>query len=257
LHSRSGHLDATPPFDFAKSLRFIEGFRALRGEQGTSEGMLTKAVMVDGQTTVFRVSAEREKGGVYYELLSDLPLNDRLTERVADQVSFFLSLKDDLAPFYEIASKDVRFYPTVKRLVGLHHVKFPSLFEVICWAILAQRSQMPVAKKAKDALTERFGGKLEVDGTTYRAFPDYETLKVTKVKDILEATRNRRTTERLSSLMSSFGDLDREFLLTAPYDKGDRRLVGAVRAVPGAGTGREASAQHGPGGQYDGGRLRS
>ena len=224
LYSRSGHLDATAPFDFQKSLRFIDGFRPLKGEQDTSDGMLTKAAMMDGQTLVFRVGAERGNGGVYYELLSGTPLNDGLVHRASEQVSFFLSLQDDLRQFYDIASKDAKFFPTVKRLVGLHHVKFPSLFEVLCWAILAQRSQMAVAKKAKDALTERFGGRIEVDGTTYRAFPDYETLRAAKVKDILDATRNRRTTERLSSLMSSFGDIDRDFLLNAPYDKADERL---------------------------------
>jgi DNA-3-methyladenine glycosylase II len=196
----------------------------MTGEQGVSERALTKALMVDGRTIVFRVSAERGGAGLYYELFSDTLLGDELADRVAKQISFFLSLDDDLAPFYSIAKEDQKFYPIVKKLVGLHHVKFPTLFETTCWAILAQRMQMPVAHRAKLALVEKFGGSLEVDGKTYRAFPDHGTLKTASVKDLLTATNNRRSTERLSSLLSSFGDLDDEFLMTAPYDKAEERL---------------------------------
>jgi DNA-3-methyladenine glycosylase II len=195
LHSRSGNLDAKPPFDFDKTLRFIEGFRPMSGEQDVSGGSLTKAIMVDGRTVVFRVSPERGgRSGLYYELFSDTLLGDALADRIAKEVSFFLSLDDDLSPFYSIAKGDPQFYPTVKKLVGLHHVKFPTLFEITCWAILAQRSQMPVAHRAKVSLIEKFGGTLEVDGNTYKAFPDYQTLKTASVKDILAATKNRRST---------------------------------------------------------------
>jgi len=224
LHSRSGSLDAKPPFDFEKSLRFIERFRPMSGEQDVSGGMLTKALMFDGRTVVFRVGAGKDGAGLYYELFSEREMSEDLAGRVATQVSFFLSLEDDLGPFYAIAKDDPKFYPTAKKLVGLHHVKFPTLFEISCWAIMAQRSQMPVAHKAKAALMEKFGESLEVDGKLYRAFPDYETLKTVSVKDILAATRNRRSTERLSSLVSSFDDLDEAFLRTAPYEKVVERL---------------------------------
>jgi DNA-3-methyladenine glycosylase II len=225
LHSRTGSLGAVPPFDFEKSLRYMEMFRPMTGEQGVSGDSLTKAVMVDGRTVVFRVSPERGgRPGLYYELFSDTLLGDEPADRIAKQISFFLRLDDDLAPFYSIAREDPKFYPIVKKLVGLHHVKFPSLFEISCWALLSQRSQMPVAHRAKLAIIERFGGSLEVDGKVYRAFPDHETLKTAAVKDILAATRNRRTTERLSSLVSSFGDLDEGYLRTAPYEKAEERL---------------------------------
>lgn len=224
MHSRTSTLPAKPPFDFEKSLRFIEEFRMMSGEQGVSERALTKAVMFDGRTVVFRVTAERGGAGLYYELFSDTLLSDELADRIANHISFFLSLEDDLAPFYSIAKEDKKFYPIAKKLVGLHHVKFPTLFETTCWAILAQRMQMPVAHRAKLALVEKFGGSLEVDGKIYRAFPDHETLKRATVKDLLAATGNRRSTERLSSLLSSFDELDEGFLRTAPYEKAEERL---------------------------------
>jgi DNA-3-methyladenine glycosylase II len=224
LHPRTGTLRAKPPFDFEKSLRFLQGFTPLNGEQEIIDGTLTKGLMVDGRMVVVRASANKDKDGVYYELFSEGDIGDALTDRVAAQVSFFLSLDDDLAQFYSIAQKDPTFYPIVKKMVGLHHVKFPSLFEVSCWALLSQRSRMSVAHKAKLALAKRFGGSMELDGRTYRAFPDYETLRIAKVKDLLDATKNSRSAERLSAFVSSFSDLDERFLKTAPYEKADERL---------------------------------
>ncbi len=225
LHTRSGSLSATVPFDLQKSLRFIDGVVQIAGEQDTSGGALTKAVMVNGQTVAFRVSPEKDgRAGVYYELFSETPLTDAMTERIAEQISFYLSLGDDLASFYAIAAKDPKFYPVAKSQVGLHHVKSWSVFEITCWALLSQRSQMSVAKRAKDAMTDKFGGSIELDGRTYRAFPDYQTLKVAKVSEILAATRNRRNSDRISALMSSIEDLDERFLRTALYEKAEERL---------------------------------
>lgn len=225
MHSRSGSLGAKPPFDLQKSLWFIDGNVLIAGEQDTSGGMLTKAAMVDGQTVVVRVGPERGgKAGVYYEIFSETPITESVSEKVTDRISFFLSLDDDLAPFYEIAARDPKFYPIAKEQVGLHHVKAWSLFEITCWALLSQRTQKPVAKKTKDAMTARFGGSIELESKTYRAFPDYQTLKTAKVADILAVTRNRRSAERISSLLSTFKDLDENFLRTAPYEKAEERL---------------------------------
>ena len=225
MHSRSGSLGAKPPFDLQKSLRFIDGIPQISGEQDTSRGMLTKAVMVDGQTVVFRVGPERDgKAGVYYEMFSKTLITEAVAEKVADRISFFLSLQDDLAPFYAIAARDPKFYPIAKKQVGLHHVKTWSLFEITCWALIAQRTQMPVAKKTRDTLIARFGGSIELEGRTYSAFPDYQTLRTVKVAEILAVTRNRRSAERISSLLSTFEDLGENFLLTAPYFKAEERL---------------------------------
>ena len=158
--------------------------------------------------------------------------------------------------------KDAKFQPIVKKLVGLHQVKFPTLFEITCWAILAQRSQMPVAKRAKTTLTEKFGGSLEVDERMYRAFPDYQTLKSGgSVKEILSATRNRRSAERLSSLLSSFDELDKvhatpEGRREAEEDKGNRGLVRPVHPLPRAGENtKKLESQDGTGHQDDGGGV--
>jgi DNA-3-methyladenine glycosylase II len=232
LHSVAGELDAiVEPFDFQQSLNFLQGFGPMSGEQQFERGAVTKAIMVDGQTVVFRMSGTSEEGAargkpkLRYELFSREPLPKSVEDSVKRRIAFFLSLDDDVKPFYAIAKRDdAKFYPLVERSWGLHQVKFLTLLEISCWAILSQRVQRPIALRMKRAITERFGGSLELDGRTYSAFPDYTTLKGARPKELLEVTRNQRAMQRMTSLLTTFDELDEDFLRTAPYDKATARL---------------------------------
>jgi DNA-3-methyladenine glycosylase II len=239
LHSSSGRLRVVPPFDWSQSLRFLRGFGPLSGEQEVTEGALTKALTLDGQTFVFRVAPDDGGGGgtgLRYELFSDEPISREREKVVAERVSFFLSLDDDLSQFYSIARKDRKFYPLVERSWGLHHVKFPTLLEICCWAIITQRVQRAIALRTKKSLVDRYGKSIELDGTKYRAFPDISALEGARPSELYAVTRNQRTAARLDALVRTFGDLDEHFLRTALYQKAEAKL----RTIPGIG---EWSAQ--------------
>jgi DNA-3-methyladenine glycosylase II len=233
LHSVAGELEdaIVEPFDFRQSLNFLQGFGPMSGEQDFERGAVTKAIMVEGQTVVFRVSeasrenAARGKSKLHYEMFSQEPVTSSVEDSVARRIAFFLSLEDDVKPFYAIAKRDdAKFYPLVERSWGLHQVKFLTLLEICCWAILSQRVQRPIAIRMKRAITEKFGGSLDIDGKAYWAFPDYTKLKDAKPKELLEVTRNQTAMQRLTSLLSTFDELDEDFLKTAPYDKAAARL---------------------------------
>ena len=179
MYSASGELDDTvEPFEFQQSLKFLQGFGPMSGEQQLERGSVTKAIMVEGQTVVFRVSEKGGKApGLGYELFSQEPLKP-VEDSVARRISFFLSLDDDVKPFYSIAEReDAKFYPLIERSWGLHQVKFPTLLEICLLGAPGQRVQRPIALRMKKALTEKFGGSLEVDGKNYSAFPDCVKLK--------------------------------------------------------------------------------
>ena len=213
------------PFEFRQSLKFLRGFGPMSGEQQLEEGRITKAIMVEGQTVVLRVGEKGGKeSGLRYELFSQEPLKP-IEDSVVERISFFLSLGDDVKQFYSIAEKeDVRFYPLIEGSWGLHQVKFPTLMEISCWAIIVQRVQRPIALRMKRAIAERFGGSIELDGKTYWAFPDYNRLKDATPRQLHEATKSQRAAKRLTSLLSYFDELDEAFLRSAPYDKATARL---------------------------------
>ena len=225
MHSKTGTLDAVEPYDFRRSLDFLVGFGPMSGEQLVEGGSATKAVMVEGQVVAMRVSKGEKAATVDYELLSVEPISSKLADSMPERVSFFLSLKDDVKAFYSIAKeRDPKFYPIVKESWGLHHVKFPSFLEIACWALINQRIQRPIALRIKRSLTEKYGGRIEVDGKVYWAFPDRSRLEGASAKELLEVTRNQRITQRLVSLTSMLDELDEGFLATAPYEKAKERL---------------------------------
>lgn len=230
MYSSKGTLDAVEPFDFRRSLDFLEGFGPMSGEQSVEDGSATKAMIVDGQVVALRLKGTAGPK-VGYELFSSQPLSAHTVEAAAKRASFFLSLEEDVRPFYAIAREnDPKFYPMVERAWGLHQVKFPSFLEIACWSLIHQRMQRAVAIRIKRSLTERFGGSLEVDGKAYWAFPDRSRLEAATAKELQEVTRNQRVTQRLVSLISSLDELDEGFLLAAPYEKAKDRL-GKVKGI--------------------------
>jgi DNA-3-methyladenine glycosylase II len=186
-------------------------------------------MMFQGQTIAFRLNGssrvDDENDVVDYELMSESAISPEAGAYVANRASFFLSLQDDLRPFYAIAKeKDPKFYPIVEENWGLHHVKFLTLLEIACWAILSQRAPIPIARKMKRALVEKYGGSIEVDGVRYWAFPDYSRVKGLTLDELTSAIRNVRKAGYLSYLLTSFRDVDEEFLRTGKYEEAEAWL---------------------------------
>ena len=146
-------LHPTPPFDFNKTLDFLEGFSPTRGEQSLAARVLTKAIAVAGQVVVFQVASSGavEAPRLECTLHSAQPLSPATLAAARDRLSFFLSLDDDLRPFYAIAKEDPAMAPEIQRLYGMHQVKFPTPFENAAWAVLTQRAPIPMARKMKQA----------------------------------------------------------------------------------------------------------
>ncbi len=220
IYSEGGSLRPTPPFDLAKSLDFLGMFPPMRDDQTLEESSLTRAISVEGRTVVFqlRATGTMKQPRVKYTLFSEDSFSPSTREVVADRISFFLSLDDDLRPFYRIAQEDPDFLPIMQRLYGLHHVKFLTPFESACWAILLQHNLMSLALITKRALVQKYGGKLEVGGRTYWAFPEPSRLADASREDLLELVRNQRRVDYLVEVARAFSSVDEEFLRTAEYD---------------------------------------
>jgi 3-methyladenine DNA glycosylase/8-oxoguanine DNA glycosylase len=67
---------------------------------------------------------------------------------------------------------------------------------------------MKVAQKTKQALLERYGSSLVVNGTLYRAFPEPFQLAVLDEGELLKLIRNERRTEYLVAAARAFSEVD-------------------------------------------------
>ncbi|MBO2447505.1 DNA-3-methyladenine glycosylase 2 family protein [Actinomadura barringtoniae] len=238
-------LKACAPFDFAHTLRFLSGFRPTAGEQDITDGVLTKALRANGHTVLVRLA--QEESGVRCTRHATEEISAATAEAVADRVSFYLSLDDDLGEFYDLGRADPAFAPIIDELYGYHQVKFTTPLENAVWAVLSQRTLPSVAASGKRALAAEFGNELgdgaggeagseagnevECDGRTYVAFPDVEQLASLTPGRIAELVGNQRKGTQLHGLFQGWLKEDEEFLRHAPYQEVKDFLLG----LPGIG----------------------
>jgi DNA-3-methyladenine glycosylase II len=233
MYQETGTLTPTPPFDFSKSLQFLGIFGPTKNEQTVSTHSLTKAISIDGQTVVFQLTSigTTEKPGLEYTLFSAKPFSQAMENAVVERITFFLSLKDDLQPFYRLGRADPDFAPIIEHLYGYHQVKFLTPFENACWAVLTQRNPMKIAQQTKQALVEKYGSSLEVSGSVYWAFPEPMQIAVVDESELLKLIRNDRRTEYLVAVARAFSEADEEFLKTAS----DEAVEAWLRNIKGIG----------------------
>lgn len=224
--TQTGTLAALPPFDFGKSLAFLGGFTPMSDQQTITSTTLAKSLKIQGYTVAFRLrsAGTPEKPGVEYTLFSEQPLPASVKQAFADRISFFLSLQDDLKPFYAIAQEDMHFAPIIDELYGLHQVKFPTLCEAACWAVLSQHTAIPIARKMKQVIMETYGSSIEIDGHAYRAFPELDDLAGVSLHELTHLINNERRAYYLSEVIRGLREIDENFLRTAPYEEAEARL---------------------------------
>lgn len=217
-YTTTGTLAATPPFDFLKSLNFINGFGPMAGEQRIAERSLTRAVMLGAQPVAFTLTAQGSPDApeLAYTLFADQPIAPATQRAAEDRASFFLSLNDDLRPFYTLAEADDVFAPIVRALWGYHQVKFITPFENAAWAILTQRNTMAIARNLKARLIERYGATLEVEGRAYPVFPTAETIAAADPAELYDMLPSMRRAEYVQDVARAFAAADESWLRNAP-----------------------------------------
>jgi DNA-3-methyladenine glycosylase II len=229
----TGTLTPRPPCDFAKTLAFLRGFSPTAGEQTLAGDSVTKAVTLHGRAIAFTVrgSGTADAPQISYQLLSERPIGDDEHAIIADRIRFFLSLDDDLAPFYALGQADPAFAPIIARFYGLHHPKFLTPFEIACWAILAQRIPMPIAHRVKLSLVERWGTNITLPDGIYRAFPEPDQLAQVSRPDLLSVVRNERKVDYLRAVIAFFQEIDEQFLREGEY----AQVAARIRGIKGIG----------------------
>lgn len=222
LQTTSLTLTPKAPFDFQKTLTFLEDYKADGLTRQILDNELCFAMNVLGKPVAFFVKSTGTVKRPRLELnLHAKTLNNNIIKTAKEQLIFYLSLNDDLNPFYKFAEKDPAFKPVLKGLYGYHQVKFPTIFTSICWALVTQRTPNSFAYLTMQRFCELLGDAITVNGERYTTFP--EAKKFLKARDkVLVATNNTRKTDRLMEIAKAYTTVDETFLKTAPYEEAMR-----------------------------------
>lgn len=138
----------------------------------------------------------------------------------------------DVRPFYRAARLDPLLAPLVRRFRGLHIAGYPSLWEALVTAVLAQQVNLAFAFAIRAHLATVFGRPARFHGETFRAFP--EPGRVARAGEAgLEGFRlSRNKIGTLARLAAAFanGDLSEDEVASLPDELAVERLT-SVKGV--------------------------
>ena len=217
------------PFDFGHTLTFLEEHKANGIVRKILENELRFAMNISGKPVSFFVKSMGTPKKPRLELtLHAKKLNDDIIRQAKEQLIFYLSLDDDLTPFYKLADKDEAFKPVLRKLYGYHQVKFPSIFTSVCWALVTQRTPNSFAYLTMQRFCELLGDAITVDGERYTTFPEAKRFLDSRglnARDkVLIATNNTRKTDRLMEIAKAYTSVDENYLKRASYDEALRTV---------------------------------
>jgi DNA-3-methyladenine glycosylase II len=133
----------------------------------------------------------------------------------------------DLRPFYRAARLDPLLAPLVRRFRGLHIAGYPSLWEALVTAVLAQQVNLAFAFAIRAHLATAFGRRARFHGETFTAFP--APARVARAGEAgLEGFRMSRnkigTIARLAAAFAS-GELSEDEIAVLPDEDAIERLT--------------------------------
>ena len=140
-------------------------------------------------------------------------------DQVRHQVSQWLSVDDDLAPFYaRVAEDSVAYQRHVQANLGMHHVRFFTLCESVVWFVLTQRTPRTVSRSQRQRLIDTYGSKVQFGSHELPVFPQMEALMAAGPVHLGETLRNARKGTQLHEVLTGVAKLDTQWLRSAPIE---------------------------------------
>lgn len=224
MQARIVPLAAKSPFSLDQTISFMRRFPPCQGDFVLSDVSIRGAVVSEGHDVSFEI---RDRNGLEIELEGRTRSASALA-RAARHARELVGADDSVESFYDAAAGDVRpFREIVRRLHGLHHVRFLTLAEVTVHAVLTQRTPIALASRQKRALRQAFGrgvGELV-------AFPSFEQLLDLGELDFLRVLRHPKKAAMLPTVLRGVHALGETRLREAPYAEASA----ALQAIAGIG----------------------
>jgi DNA-3-methyladenine glycosylase II len=103
-------------------------------------------------------------------------LRSEFKEQAKSRIKKMLGLGVNLAPFYQMASRDARLHLLVQKFRGVKPPRFPTIFETLANGFACQQLSLTVGLGMLSRMARACGLSLKQDGETSYAFPRPEDL---------------------------------------------------------------------------------
>lgn len=208
------------PFSFDQTLTFIRRFPPCQGEYLVEDAAVTAAIAVAGKAVPFTLRASAD----------DVVTVETAEPAVAARAADWIGANDDLGALYAAAEGDPPFRELVRRLHGLHHVRFLTLEEIAVYCVMMQRTPVAMASRMKRAFLARFGIPVEVRGSLLRAMPEMPALVAIDGAEIGDAIKHASKGRAIANVVRGVAAIGEHALRTLPYEEARDALL-EVRGI--------------------------
>jgi DNA-3-methyladenine glycosylase II len=139
-------------------------------------------------------------------------------EHLVERISFMFGLQENQAAFHAHIAGDRVLSKLVERYRGLHPIRWPSLYELLVGAIIAQQITLSFAATVKQRFVHRYGRAVLFGNETLWTFPTPEALGNATIEDLMALQFSRRKAEYLLDLSRAIasGSIDERALQGQP-----------------------------------------
>ncbi len=165
------------PYSLARTVARLVRFTQVV-DRMDEDGVYSRCLELDGHLALMRVRQTGPPSRATLEVTLQGPhVRTRAARRHAEQtLGRALGAGCKLRPFYRALADDPFLASSISAHYGMSLCGGATLFEAIVTSILAQQVNLKFAYSIYEALTRRYGGRLEVGGETRLAFPTAERL---------------------------------------------------------------------------------
>jgi DNA-3-methyladenine glycosylase II len=210
-------------FDFSRNLEFLQ-----RSPRELLHRVTDKEVfkVLQWSEEKILISVAEGKNQLVVNFLNGSPSSDA-REFARNYVREWFDLENDIAPFYELASKDKLLKPLVEKYFGYRIIGQPDLFESIVWAVLGQQINLQFAYTLKQRFVEKFGERLRFNNEDYFLFPAPNVVAGLNDEVLLPLQFSRQKSKYTVLLGEAFasGEISKEKLKGLPLEEAKNLLM--------------------------------
>jgi DNA-3-methyladenine glycosylase II len=210
-------------FDFSRNLEFLQ--RSPRELlHRVNEKEVIKVLEWNGEKILFSIA--EGKNQLVVNFLNDSPPPEG-RNFVINYIREWFDLENDIAPFYELASKDKLLKPLIEKYFGYRIIGQPDLFESIVWAVLGQQINLQFAYTLKQRFVEKFGERLRFNNEDYFFFPSPNVVAGLNDEALLPLQFSRQKSKYTVLLGETFasGEISKEKLKGLPLEEAKNMLM--------------------------------
>jgi 3-methyladenine DNA glycosylase/8-oxoguanine DNA glycosylase len=187
--SKAFTLKAIPPYDFVRTVHKPAGWSLLTPFETFEDGTLWTAMRLHSGEEVglrLRSAGTVEKPRIHCELFSREELSERTARETRAQLTWMLSLQEDIREFYALAEHDPIVKTLKEDLYGMRRTKRPDIFPSLILVVTLQMAPIKRSLQMMNLLVENYGVSVRFDRREVLYWPSPSRIARTSVQELQE-----------------------------------------------------------------------